>query len=724
MNSLKAASGPDMNMDRQAALARVVAWGLVAASAIALTLALWAGVKGTTVLSAFDVFMLALVGLGVVGTLIVRRARNQVGWIFVVFGFGAALAILAGAIESLNKVVHVPGAEWFLWWNDVGFLLVIYALAPLFLLFPDGHLPSLRWRWVARVYATGVGLSLVWDLTAHARPNGASGIVYNNPTYVHWPEWFTSFLLNVGGALAIGAGLASVVALVVRYRRARGEARLQMKWLVAVVVVGASLLVTGLLTTLVAGIFSLKIELPDLVFWLPLSLLVGLGIPVAVTIGVFRYKLYEIDIVISKTIVFAGLALFITVVYATIVAGVGALVGATNDRRILSIIAAFLVAIAFQPVRERLRRFANRVVYGERATPYEVLARFSDRVGSAYAAEDILPRTARVIADGVGASRAEVWLHVGDALALTASWPSIGGDGPASISMDADAMPEMDADRAVAVRYQGELLGAITVTKPRNEPLTQQEINLIDRLAEQSALVLANVRLTADLESRLATIRQQAAQLRASRQRIVAAQDEERRRLERNIHDGAQQHLVALAVKLRLAKATLVKDPERAGAMLADLRSQVDDALDTLRVLALGVYPPLLEEQGIAAALAAQHARSNLPVHVEADGVGRYPIEIEAAVYFCVLEALQNASKYSEAGRIDVAIVERSGAITFEIHDDGRGFDARSTGSGTGLHGMQDRVAVFGGEASIESTPGHGTTVRGRVPVPQLEAVR
>jgi signal transduction histidine kinase len=710
-------------MDRQAALARVVAWGLVAASAIALVITAWVGVKGADLGDLFGFFELAIVALGVVGTIIVRRARNQIGWIFVIFGFGAAVSILAGSITLLDQIVQVPRAEWFLWWNDVGFLLVIYSLAPLFLLFPDGHLPSSRWRWVARAYAIGVGLVVVWDVTAHARPNGASGIVYANPTYVPWPPWFTSFLLNVGGTIMFGAALASVVALVVRYRRARGETRLQMKWLVAVVVAGAGLLVTGLLTTVVAQIFSLDIELPDLLFWVPLSLLVGLGFPAAIIIGVFRYKLYEVDIVISKAIVFAGLALFITLVYAAVVAGVGAVVGTANDSRVLSIAAAFVVAIAFQPVRERMRRFANRVVYGDRATPYEVLARFSDRVGSAYAAEDILPRTARVIADGVGASHVEIWLHVSDELALAASWPTREGSEPGPMPLDGDTLPALDAERTVPVRYQGEFLGAIAVTKPRNEPLTPQESDLIDRLAEQSALVLANVRLTADLEARLATIRLQAAQLRASRQRIVAAQDEERRRLERNIHDGAQQHLVALAVKLRLAKVTLAKDPTDPGGMLSDLRDQVDDALETLRALALGVYPPLLEEEGIAAALAAQYARSNMAVHVETDGVGRYPIEIEAAIYFCVLEALQNASKYSDAARIDVALAAGDGVITFEVRDDGRGFDTDVKGTGTGILGMRDRVAVFGGEASIESKPGHGTMVRGRVPVPQLEAV-
>jgi signal transduction histidine kinase len=249
------------------------------------------------------------------------------------------------------------------------------------------------------------------------------------------------------------------------------------------------------------------------------------------------------------------------------------------------------------------------------------------------------------------------------------------------------------------------------------EPLAPEEAELLDRLAEQAGLVLANARLTADLEARLAQIARQAADLRASRQRIVAAQDEERRRLERNIHDGAQQHLVALAVKLRLAKGLLQKDTDQGRRMLVELRGEIDAALDTLRSLALGIYPPLLEEQGIAAAIAAQYTRSSLPVRMETDGIGRYPIELEAAVYFCTLEALQNAAKYAHASEITVSLRERDDAIEFVVADDGVGFDPSANGRGTGVQGIRDRISVFGGDATIESSPGTGTTVRGRVPI-------
>jgi len=410
--------------------------------------------------------------------------------------------------------------------------------------------------------------------------------------------------------------------------------------------------------------------------------------------------------------VFGVLAAFITAVYVAVVVGLGSIF---TDTLVLQIAATALVAVAFQPVRDRANRIANRLVFGDRATPYEVLARFGERVGETYASDDVLPRIARVVAEGTGAGRSDVWLRLGGRLTLAASWPV--SEPQASFAIEGNELPPIDADRVAPVGHQGELLGAIAVTKPASEPLTAGEAELLDRLAEQAGLVLANAGLTADLEARLMQIAQQAADLRSSRQRIVAAQDEERRRLERNIHDGAQQHLVALAVKLRLAKTALQTDPERGRLMLQEIGGEVDAALDTLRSLALGIYPPLLEEQGIAAALAAQYTRSELPVRMETDGIGRYPIELEAAVYFCTLEALQNAAKYARATSITIAFRERDDDLEFSVADDGVGFSTETNGSGTGIQGMRDRMAVFGGDAEIESSPGRGTIVRGRVPV-------
>jgi signal transduction histidine kinase len=267
------------------------------------------------------------------------------------------------------------------------------------------------------------------------------------------------------------------------------------------------------------------------------------------------------------------------------------------------------------------------------------------------------------------------------------------------------------------VRHQGDLLGALSVTKRAGESLTPVEENLVTHLAGQAGLVLKNVGLTTDLQARLE-------ELRASRQRLVSAQDEERRKLERNLHDGAQQHLVALKVKLGLVEMLAARDPEKAKATIVALKRDADEALETLRDLARGIYPPLLADRGLAVALQSQAAKATLPVHVDADGVGRYPQEIEAALYFCTLEALQNVQKYAQASNATVRLREEGGQLCVAVTDDGRGFDATVAVRGAGLTNMEDRLEALGGTLLIETSPGHGTMLRATVPVPMIMVAR
>ena len=258
---------------------------------------------------------------------------------------------------------------------------------------------------------------------------------------------------------------------------------------------------------------------------------------------------------------------------------------------------------------------------------------------------------ARVLAEGTRAELAEVWLRGGDELQCAAVFP-LQSSAPAAVYFNGSAdLSIPTADRAVVVRHQGDMLGALTVTKRRGESLTPIEIKLMDDLAQQAGLVLKNVGLTSDLLARLDD-------LRASRQRLVAAQDDERRKLERNLHDGAQQHLVAIKVKLGLVEMLFTRDPEKARATIIALKNDADEALETLRDLARGIYPPLLADRGLAVALQSQAGKATLPVHVDADGVGRYTQEIEAALYFCTLEALQNVQKYAKASHARVRLRE------------------------------------------------------------------
>ncbi|HEX6538492.1 MAG TPA: sensor histidine kinase, partial [Candidatus Dormibacteraeota bacterium] len=436
-------------------------------------------------------------------------------------------------------------------------------------------------------------------------------------------------------------------------------------------------------------------------------------LPVACAIAIFKYRLYGIDIVISRTLVYGSLAVLITGVYVGIAVGFGELVGSGGKPNLgLSILATAIVAVGFQPARQRLQRVANRLVYGKRATPYQVLSQFSSQVAGSYAADEVLPRMARVLDEGTGAERSTVWLRAGGALHPAATWPAGLTDRPeTAVALGNGSLPELPGvTRAVEVRHQGELLGALTVVKRRGESLTPVEEKLLDDLAHQAGLVLKNVGLTADLQRRLE-------ELRASRQRLVSAQDQERRRLERNLHDGAQQNLVALKVKLGLAEMLLAKDQERAKATLQQLKADTDEALETLRDLARGIYPPLLAEKGLAVALESQARKATLPVTLDAAGIGRYPQEVEATVYFCVLEALQNVQKYAHAAAATVRLRASDDVLRFDVEDDGRGFDVDRVEKGAGLTNMQDRLDAAGGALTLRSVAGRGTVVSGTIGV-------
>ena len=690
-----------------------LAWATFTAFGVLTLLALVASWRDEGILPLFPVMAAA------VGTLILVKTSNPIGWLFDLAAASVTVESLSQAYLYLWDTSHpgLPGPAYAAMANKIAVYPAILALALVFLLFPTGRPPSRRWAplgWalLAFTIVLSVGALLQPGTTDANHANGLS-----NPFAVPSLEQLANALSKIGGYGLFLGSIAAVVSLFVRFRRAEGDERQQLRWLAA----AGALAVVGFLMAVIAESTRAPYWVGNVV-WVTFLFALAIGIPGAVTIAITKYHLYDIDVVISKTIVYGLLAVFIGTVYVAIVVGVSAVIPIGADSPLLAIAATGVVALAFQPVRDRVQRLANRLVYGQRSTPYEVLTRFSDRVGNTYATEDVLPRTARVIAEGVNAARATVWLHLADELRPAAEWPDVAPTA-AAVPLADGQLPPLEGDHVAAVRYQGELLGAITVEKHRGEPLTPEEVKLIDDLAAQAGLVVSNVRLTADLEARLGVIARQAAELRASRQRIVAAQDEERRRLERNIHDGAQQHLVALAVKLRLARGLVSRDAEKARSMLVETATQIEEALETLRSLALGIYPPRLEADGVATALANRFASSELPVRFHADTVGRYPLDTEAAVYFCVLEALQNAAKYATAATIDVTFAERNGDLTFEVADDGSGFDPTNNGTGTGIAGMRDRLAVLGGDVSLESAPGRGTTVRGRVPL-TAEAIR
>jgi signal transduction histidine kinase len=639
------------------------------------------------------------------GALIVsRHARQPLGWLFC--GLGLSVAFLIAAEEYVERSLSTPGGlpatafvAWVYNWLDI----VALASIPLvFLLFPTGRAPSPRWRPLVWVMVGAICVTVAsWVLMPRDLTQDYLGPQepLPNPTGVGALDRITDVTALVGGVTLLVAAFLSVLALILRFRRARGEERQQIKWLAYVAATAAIMFIGSLANEVVSGVPESTTLIGD-VFFLGFALSLILGVPLACAIALLKYRLYDLDIVIKKTVVFGALAVFITLVYVAVVVGVGALVGSRGNTA-LTFAATAIVAIAFQPARNAARRIADRIVYGKRATPYEVLSDFSERVAGTYSTDDVLPRMAHILGAGTGAEKARVWLRLGNEFRAAASWPEELADG--SVPIHGDRLPPFEGAHAVEVRHQGELLGALSVTMPANDPMNPAKEKLVQDLAAQAGLVLRNVRLIEEL--------------RASRQRIVSAQDEERRKLERNIHDGAQQQLVALSVKLALVRAMAKKDAERADSMLGELQAEAKEAMENLRDLARGIYPPLLADQGLVAALEAQARKAPIPVEIEANGIARYSQDVEAAVYFCTLEALQNVAKYALASRVTVSLAAENGQIVFSVSDDGVGFDPASTRPGSGLGNMADRLAALGGSLEVDASPGRGTTIRGSLPL-------
>jgi len=665
--------------------------------------------------SEFVVFPIAVLGFATVGSLISsRRPDNRIGWIFAWIGLAAAAGLMAGAYAEYGidySPGSLPAVRSAAWLGRVGFALMIGPFSLVFLLFPDGRVPSERWRPLLWLLLAALAVSLIGFALAPGSVNSGFTELHRptaNP--VSFPFGWKGIVETVtvaAGFVALACGFLSVIALFLRFRRARAEERQQIRWLAYVGATAFAGLLISLIVELVRTLGGIDAGDADpvvnILFFIVIFALI-LGVPAASGIAILRYRLYDLDIVVKKTVVFAVLALFITAAYLLAVGLVGAFV-ADQSTSTVAFAAGAVAALAFQPVRALARRLADRLVYGKRASPYEVLSEFSDRVAGTYSTEDVLPRMAQILAAGTGAERAQVWLVVGGSLRPAASWPTEGRTLGAPIPVTGDRLPEFPpGPSAFEVRHQGELLGALTVTMPVSDPMDPARAKLVQDMAAQAGLVLRNVRLIEEL--------------RASRQRLVAAQDEERRRIERDIHDGAQQQLVALAVRLRLAEHMADRDPAKAKEMLGQLQGETNDALENLRDLARGIYPPLLADKGLAAALESQARKSPVPTEMVADGVGRFPQEVETAVYFCTLEALQNVAKYANATRATVRLSAGDEGLSFEVSDDGAGFDPSATAYGTGLQGMADRLDAIGGTLQIRSAPNRGTTVTGRVPVP------
>jgi signal transduction histidine kinase len=650
-----------------------------------------------TALTAYAIPLLLIGGL-----IRARRPDEPLGKLLLAQGVAAAVMLATGEYATFSALGHrgLPFTGGAAWVSSVIQSALVVSLVLLVLAFPTGRLVSRRWRIVG--WAVIVVMLLGMGTAAFGGPMFNSNIDYiRNPLAIH-PNAALKALVGVGTEVFVPFSIVGVLAhLVVRYRRSTGEEREQLKWFLSASVAAPIIIFvpTFFFQNVMNGFFGN-------VAWT-----IGpLGVILAVGVAILRYRLYDIDVVINRTLVYGLLAAFITAVYVAIVVGIGAAVGQGARPNLgLSILATAVVAVAFQPVRQRVQRLANRLVYGKRATPYEVLSAFSERVSAGVAGDETLAKVAQMLGDATAASTT-VWLATDGSLEPAVTWPEDGRPSrPVPVGSDPDPLP-IEATLALPVRHQGALLGAISLVKRPGERLAPAEEQLARDLAAQAGLVLHNVRLVAELRARLA-------ELQSSRAKLVAAQDRARKRLERNIHDGAQQQLVALSVKANLARQLAAKNPAKADELLRSLRSDLDRTLADLSELTRGMVPAALSELGLVDALRAQASRAALPVVIDAaDDLGELPVDVQAAVYFSVLEALQNVAKYASASRAVVRVRARDDGHVFEVEDDGRGFDTSTTSYGTGMRGMAERLTGVGGALDVRSVLGAGTTVTGRIP--------
>jgi signal transduction histidine kinase len=683
--------------------------GLLAPAATVAVAAIGLRVSGLGVVDAVG-FALAIVWAAA-GLVVARTADRAVAWQIALGALTGAVALTAARLGGQDQAAQGQAAQGQAARAvaTIAASLVIAISFHFLIALPDGRLGRPGRRIAAGLgYASALGTGIGLAIAGQPFPLMAAALI--------WP-------------LAV---LCALPATRLRYLRAAGHDKERMQWLGTGLALAASIALISVVLHLLVG----WPELPGVVAAcasaaVPLALIAAEWPPLA------RYS----GQVFVHTLSAAGSAAVIAVIYLVIVAGLGKTPGNAAERELLgfSMLAAVLAAIGYLPVRARLVASATRFVYGTREVPGEALRTFGSRMTRAVAMDELLLQLAESLRKSMRLDCAEIYTGAGNVLERTVSVPDAGGKSVvltdrerpvvarAGVSGSAWAsvwLPslldgrEQAQLRVAPISHAGDLLGLIVVERAaRADTFTDEDDRVLTELARQAGLAFHNSQLDSALQTTLDALRRQADELRESRARIVASGDAERRRVERDLHDGAQQHLVALAINLRLARDIVAEDRDGAGEMLGQLADDVQLTIKELRELAHGIYPPLLADNGLGDALAAAASRNPLKVVVTvADDIGRYPAEVEAAIYFSCLEALQNAAKHAGDATVELRLWTESGGLLFSVTDNGPGFDAAVARRGHGFVNMADRLGAIGGTVRWDSRPGHGAANSGAVP--------
>jgi signal transduction histidine kinase len=653
-----------------------------------------------------------------VGLVIIRRAAGHpVGVLVLLAGTAYAAGLAAEGYAKLSAAdgrltVGTALASWVIVtsWR-LGAVLLVAALA----LFPERRPDS----WFGRTLLLLVALDGVVVVAVPALTPGPvdAGTYQDNP---FGAPWLADALSAIGPPAETMSWVLSALAtgsVIVRYVRAPSGARRPLRWpalAAALLLAGFAVAVLGLASGAVLQLVPFLISV--------------VGLPLAMAVAILHDHLYDIDVIVNRVMLYVLLAATITAVYVAALLTVQLLfLGNEPPSSLVTVVSLVVVSLIALPARDRLQLLADRIVFGRRSTPYHALATFAEMSAGAWSVQDTAPRLAGLLADATGAVRAVVYVRADDQLLPVSREPEPdSGLEPVAI---ADLDTVLDGyDLAVRVQRRGELLGAMAVTLPPGRPVRPAERRLIGQLAAQAALVFETLRLTSELSRHADALAEQAAELRRSRLRLVRAQDAERTRIGRDLHDGAQQHLVALIAKAGLARSQLHKDLALADATVAGLQQDTKAALIEIRELVHGVFPPILADRGLVAAVRQRSVRLPLPVRVEADpaDIGRrFEPSVESAAWFVVSEALTNVVKHSGADRAVVRFRVVGAAagpqqLSIEIADNGRGVAAGA--GGHGLTGMSDRVSALDGTVRIGPGPDGGTVVAVAIPLPPAPA--
>jgi signal transduction histidine kinase len=673
-------AAPDVVPTRFAAMQEWLPWVVWAITFVAVTAAA-SGAVDSPILEMVRVIGLVLgtVAVATIGALVVSRGSAAVpGWLLLTFALFWSVGLYAYHLLELVAADQLSGgvglARTLIASGDVASVIALFSLLFLFMV-PDGTLPAPPWRFVGWVWG---GLIVLWSVQS----------IWLAQTVVDVDVWLARTTLASLDGAAPGPGLMSLTTtltvaswaalplvgatLIARYRSSRGEQRQQLKWI----------LFAGLTVIAWFVLWIPDVELPAV--QVAQSLVPGLALMTLAAgfgLALFKYRLWDAEVVIRRSLVYGVLWLLIAAVYAAVAAGFGLFAGARFPIEV-AILITVLATLVFQPARRRLENLADRWVFGGRDTPVEAIQSFGTSAAARPQPGDIATELAAV---AMRALRLQ-WARV-----------EVSGTPPAELG-EPTGTPVV----SVPIRWGNESWGALQAQTPPGETLQPDHISLLEALTAQAALTVSHARLV---------------------ERMVGAQDSERRKIERDIHDGAQQDLAVLIGRLGLARESASGDPALV-AIFDQLQAEVRRILVSIRDLAQGIHPPVLRDRGLVAAI--EDRRAHLPVKLrlrvsEEAATRRFEPTVEAAAYFTVSEAMTNVVKHSRSQSVDVALETTEDAIQIEVVDHGVGFDPQQSSTGSGITGMTDRIRAVGGILEVESEPCKGTIVRARIPSTRTE---